>query len=263
MATAAVTLRFSGARPARRVPAATCGLAFDRIGGPVVAVCGLAGGAGTSTVALALASRATTESRAPVLLADAAEATGGLAHLAGARSPRPLTDLARLLVDGDAAGDTYTEFASGLRLVAAGPGPAGERDRVDTRAVLVQAREAHGLVVLDCGTKWLDDSAALAEADAVIWTMPATQLGVATARTILDARAAPNPTAHRELLVAREVAGADRVRVRSLRRVVEDRCDRVVLMRHDPRVATTTARDGALLEVLSAIAPMLHRAAAR
>ena len=68
MGAAAVAARLAQARLAARPRQATCDLAFDRAGGPVVAVCGLAGGVGSSTLALALSRQAALESCAPVLL---------------------------------------------------------------------------------------------------------------------------------------------------------------------------------------------------
>ncbi|HEX5926038.1 MAG TPA: hypothetical protein VFY45_19565, partial [Baekduia sp.] len=78
------------------------GLAFDELGGPLVAVCGLAGGAGTSTVTFALAQQAAATSTAPMLLTEADPLRAGLGVLAGNMSPHPLAELARRVAE-DAA----------------------------------------------------------------------------------------------------------------------------------------------------------------
>src|SRR5436305_1368767 len=70
-----------------------CGLAFERLGGPLVAVCGLAGGAGTTTLALALARQAARESALPVPPRAAGSATGDPAPR------RRLRELAERYVD--------------------------------------------------------------------------------------------------------------------------------------------------------------------
>ena len=67
MDAAAIAARIPLARGRARNETAVCGLAFDTTGGPLVAICGLVGGAGTTTLALCLGHQAATESDAPVL----------------------------------------------------------------------------------------------------------------------------------------------------------------------------------------------------
>src|SRR4051812_36549590 len=66
MAAAALAARVPLLNARRSEAAPACGLAFDEPGGPLVAVCGLVGGAGASTLALCLARQAAHESAAPV-----------------------------------------------------------------------------------------------------------------------------------------------------------------------------------------------------
>ena len=61
---------------------------------PLIAVCGLTGGIGTSTLALLAAHALSADASGPVLLCELDGAGGGLAELAGASSPRSLTQLA-------------------------------------------------------------------------------------------------------------------------------------------------------------------------
>src|SRR5215207_1963038 len=121
MAAAALTdrLPLPGRRTASR-PASSEQLAFHRPGGPLVAVYGLAGGAGTSTLAYLLARRAARHSTVPVLLTEL-DPGGGLVALAGAAAP-----LERLLDDARAA--------HGLVVVDAGQPAAGEAEQLLTMA---------------------------------------------------------------------------------------------------------------------------------
>ena len=99
MAAAALAARIALPRTARSDGTPVCGLAFNELGGPLVALCGLTGGAGTSTLALLLARQAAAESSAPVLLTEADPLRPGLAALAGCATPRPLIALAHELDD--------------------------------------------------------------------------------------------------------------------------------------------------------------------
>jgi hypothetical protein len=101
------------------------------------------------------------------------------------------------------------------------------------RALLRQARDAHGLVIVDCGTDWATDGLLLTNATHVIWTLPATALGLARARALLDSDVLPAPGAWREVLVATAPSRSSSVTVRALRRLARSRCDRLVLIAHD------------------------------
>src|SRR5215208_3341661 len=111
MAAAALAARIALPRTARSDGTPVCGLAFNQLGGPLVAFCGLTGGAGTSTIALLLARQAAAESSAPVLLAEADPLHPGLAALAGCATPRPLIALADELHNGRVPSETFVELA--------------------------------------------------------------------------------------------------------------------------------------------------------
>src|SRR4051794_41494591 len=112
MGATAIAARIKLPRAAtQRDHASACGLAFDQPGGPLVAVCGLAGGAGTSTLALALARQAAHESTAPVLLCETDSSAGGLAAVAHASSRLSLGELATSALSGAAL--TAPPFATG------------------------------------------------------------------------------------------------------------------------------------------------------
>lgn len=226
----------------RTPPAAGVPLAFDATGGPVVAVCGLVGGAGTSTLAYLLASRAARASTIPVLLAGL-DGDAGITAMAGTASSCSLRELAHAVDEGRALARPFAELPDGLRVVAAAargrsvppPGDALER-------VLADARELHGLVVIDAGTLLAPESPALLQsATHVLFVMTATVSAVRQAALLaaddVFAAAAGRPTAlvavatHRLMPPVREVrrlaaAHVDRLLlVPYLDEIVRGRCD--------------------------------------
>ena len=88
MGAAAIAARIPLPRRSRRATA-DCAAGLRTLGGPLVAVCGLAGGAGTSTLALLLARQAARESTAPVLLDRGRPARAGLACSPATRRRTP------------------------------------------------------------------------------------------------------------------------------------------------------------------------------
>jgi MinD-like ATPase involved in chromosome partitioning or flagellar assembly len=234
------------------------GLAFDELGGPLVAVCGLAGGAGTSTLALLLARQAAAASAAPVLLTEADPRRAGLCVRTGRATPRALIALAHELAEHRAPTDTFVELAPGLRLIAAEPRPTAEPDRDALRALLNQAQDAHGLVVVDCATSWTAESPVLAHASHLVWTIPATPLGLASGNAQLAA--APPRGRTTEVLVATAVVPRPRVSVRALRKLARGRCDQLVLIPHDEALARGehTATESTA-RTIAALAPTLRR----
>jgi Flp pilus assembly CpaE family ATPase len=257
MAAAALAARIPLA--ARRAQDHACGLAFDELGGPLVAVCALAGGAGASTLALQLARQAAVESAAPVLLAEADPMHAGLATLAGCASPRPLTALASDLADERVPESTFLELAPRLRLIAATPQSPSPVEPGALAALLAQARDAHGLVIVDCATHWTPTSPPVGNATHIIWAVPATPAGLARAQQQLQAADTTPPAGRaREVLVATAVAGQQpTVRVRALRKLARDRCERLVLIPYDNAAAQGTLAT-APLRALTALAPTLR-----
>ena len=258
MGAAALATRIGLARRSVRRDVAAGALAFDDLGGPLVAVCGLAGGAGTSTLALLLARQVAAASAAPILLAEADPQRAGLALLTGRATPRPLVALAHELADQRTPTDTFVELEPGLRLIAAKPQAIHEDDPEALGALLGQACEAHGLVIVDCGTNWTTDTAILAHATHIVWTIPATPLGLAAGHARLEI--APPPGRWREVLAASATASPPRVSVRALRKLARQRCEQLVLVAHDDALARggQTPSD-ATLRAVAAMAPTLRR----
>jgi len=237
MGAAALVARIALPWTARSDGTPVCGLAFNELGGPLVAVCGLTGGAGTSTLALLLARQAAAESSAPVLLAEADPLRPGLAALAGCATPRPLIALARELDDDRVPSETFLELAPRLRLIAATPQQCAPPSPDALRALLGQARDAHGLTLIDCGTHWSAGDPVLGAATHIIWTVAATPTGLARARAHLTAGVAPAQGRRREMLAVAAIVPRPLVPVRALRQVARRRCERLVLIAHDERLA--------------------------
>lgn len=259
MAAAAVTAGAPRALTARR--RATSGLAFDEPGGPLVAVCGLAGGAGTTTIAMQLARRAAAASAAPVLLIEGEPGDGGLAVAAGHATPHTLHELAEQLADQAALTDAFLELEAGLRLVAVGPqarrlpAPAAA-----VSALLVEARAAHGLVVVDCATTWTVDAPILKAATHILWCAPATPAGLAKTQSAFGSDRMPAPGRAIEALIATALQPRARVSARALRRSAGARCERLILIPHSDAIARGEHdADGALQHALLGLAPILRR----
>lgn len=257
MGAAAITTRVRLPRALAPRSVAAGALAFDQLGGPLVSVCGLAGGAATSTVALLLARHVAAASAAPILLAEADSQRAGLSVIAGRTTPRPLIGLARELAEERTPTDTFVELDPGLRLIAAKPQAIPMAQAEALGALLTQARDAHGLVVVDCGTSWTADSPVLAQATHLFWTIPATPLGLAIGQARLDL--APPPGRLPEVLAATAITPEPRVSVRALRKLANRRCERLVLIPYDDALARgQQAACDATSRAVAAMAPTLR-----
>lgn len=259
MGAAAIAARLPLPRTAGRERAALSTLAFDELGGPLVAVCGLVGGAGTSTLALALSRQAAAASTAPVLVTEAEPSLASLAVLTGQTAPHPLLELARRVADNAAPAQTFVELEAGLRLVAARPRRCQTPETNAVRALLHEARAAHGLVVVDCGTSWTAASPILDAATHTLWSMPASSAGLARARAILDSDLLPPAGRTAEVLVATAHSPRPDVRVRALRRLAAGRCERLILIPHSAAAAHgERTTDEATVRAIAGLAPTLR-----
>ena len=88
--------------------------------GPLLAVCGLCGGAGASTIAYLTALAAARRGTGAVLVADTGGPTGGISHYAGVQAPRSLTELAEH-VHADSVRQPVATTRDGLRVLATEP----------------------------------------------------------------------------------------------------------------------------------------------
>lgn len=205
------------------------GLSFERTPGPVFAVAGLAGGAGASILAYLTAATAASQSTVPVLVADTGGSTAGLAAHAGVSAPRTLAEIAECLdAHEPITGAVWAQGESGLRVLAARPQFTVDASREGVQRILSDAREAHGLTVIDVGTLGRPaEQAALAAATHVAWVLSASSDGIARATRVLQRIA---PLRKPEIIVARAPAGLDRPRLEPLGDLADWRRSPLVLM---------------------------------
>ena len=207
--------------------------------GALLAVCGLCGGAGTSTLAYLVALAAARSHPGSVLVADTGGPTGGLSCYAGVETPRSLAELSE---DALARPSTGLVIATGRdRVLVLATGPRFTRAcacaREGIELLLDQARERYTLTVIDCGTLSRDaDQIALASASHVAWVLPATLSAMRRAHRVLAA--ATPQFFDQEVLVARHDGPTRRAPLKDLRRIANDRGATLVLLPTVPDLAT-------------------------
>lgn len=206
-------------------------------GRPLLAVVGLCGGAGASTLAYLVARSRAEAGGGPVLVGDAGGPTAGLASYAGAESGRSLPELANAIAAGASLADgLFADDVPGLRVIAAGPELETRSDPAGLARLLGDARRAHRLTVIDCGTLGGEtESLILNAATHVAWVLPATLSGVRRAGRVLAA--AGVEVARREIVVARHDAGGRRAPAEQLSTLAERRAAPLVLMPNIPDLA--------------------------
>lgn len=191
---------------------------------PLVAVRGVTGGAGTTSLAFALACEATATSGRPALIAETEGP--GLETVAGVRSPVGLNDLPALTESGPSPGGVWAE-AFGTRVLTGSPRPEVAPAAL-TRAI-DDARCAHSLVVLDGGAS---SEPCLSEAVTdTIWVATASATGLERAAAQLKHTPATGC-----VLAVVAVHGSNVVRTRDVRQVARGVCDALVLVPHDPEL---------------------------
>jgi hypothetical protein len=202
-----------------------------------MAVCGLCGGAGASTLSYLLARYGVRELDGHVLVCDSGS-TGGLASLADVESPRSLSEAAAEVALGlPRAGGLYAvdESASGqrgeLRVIATGPhfDSGGDPDGVQALLSLARQGGAHVLVVVDCGTlQQAADRLALRAASHIAWVLPATRGGVCRSERVLAV--VPDTAPAVELIVARRQPEQRAAPLKALKALAESRQATLVLL---------------------------------
>jgi MinD-like ATPase involved in chromosome partitioning or flagellar assembly len=201
--------------------------------GPLLAVCGLTGGAGATTLAYLVALAAARQEVGPVLVADTGGPSGGLAALAGVETLHSPPELAAHVATGEPLrGEVYATGPAGVRVLASAPEFTPTRPHEQLARLLIDAREAHRLTVIDCGTLARDaDRVALAAATHIAWVLPATADGISRGRRVLDAAPA---TEAKALLVGRRDVHQSKAPLRELRHIATDRRAPLVLVPHVP-----------------------------
>lgn len=259
MAAAALSTRIAVRANTHR-GVAGCSMRFDQPGGPLVAICGLTGGAGTTTLALLLAQQAARHSAAPILLSESQADRAGLASITGHSTPIGLAALARRIADDQTPTETFAELEPRLRLIAAAPGTADDARPDALRALLAQAHDAHGLVIIDCANPSGAAPAVLDAASHIIWVLPATRPGLASGAALLASGVLPPPGRACEVLVATAREPHRAVSVRALRKLAAVRCERLVLMPYSSGLARGELTvDERIAHALTGLAPTLRR----
>jgi MinD-like ATPase involved in chromosome partitioning or flagellar assembly len=212
--------------------------------GRLLAVCGLCGGAGASTLAYLVALAAARSHPDSVLVADTGGPTGGLSGYAGVETPRSIAELSEYLVAGPPTEPAVAAGSDGVRVLATGPRFTAECAPDGIGLLLDQARECYALTVIDCGTLASDaDRVALARASHVAWVLPATVSGLHRAGRVLDAITLHVP--RDEVLVARHQGHARKAPLKELRQLARHRSATLVLLPTLPDIAVGDA-DAAL-----------------
>lgn len=229
--------------------------------GPLLAVAGLCGGAGASTLAYLLAKHATIASGLPVLACDTGGPTAGLAAYSGIEVAHSLPRLANALAASDRPGTPIcVDDGTGLRIIARRPALDPPADADGLARVLGDARAAHALTVVDCGTlRGPTERHALALATHVAWVIPTNRVGIARSAATLDLFELDG--ARPEVLVARNDPAEAKPPIEELTRMAERRRAPLVLMPSVPDLArqpVTEALD-ATGQALEAIHSILRR----
>jgi Flp pilus assembly CpaE family ATPase len=203
--------------------------------GRVVAVCGLGGGAGTTTLAYLVALHASRRSARPILACDAGGPGAALAAAAGSSSPLSLAAASEAIARGLLERRPFASLSPTLRLIARPPQLADDFDREGLATLIAHARAAHALVVCDCGTLQRPIERELAAAaDRIAWVTHASAVGIRAAEAALASLAALR--CNREVLVARAMHGS-RAERRALLALAEDHAAPLVLVPSLPEVA--------------------------
>jgi len=163
--------------------------------------------------------------------------SAGLTVLAGQAGPLSLRGLAQQVADGQTPARSFVELEPRLRLLASPPRHDAATEPEHLRALLRDARAAHGLVIVDCGTDWAATGPVLNEASHIVWALPATRAALARAQALIASDVLPRPGGWRELLAATALDRRTTAGVRALRQLARQRCERLVLIPHSDALA--------------------------
>jgi MinD-like ATPase involved in chromosome partitioning or flagellar assembly len=201
--------------------------------GALVAVCGVCGGAGSTTLAYLVARSAARAGKDAVLVCDLGGVAAGLAECAGVESALSLPSLANAIGAGEEPIEAvFAHGGDGLRVLARGPRFEQPLDSKGLVRVLQQAREAHYLTLVDCGVPGERcEEIVLAAATHVIWVLPVRPSAARRSRRLLGLF--PGDASRDEIVVAREdLRAATKASAESLAALASERRAPLVLMPH-------------------------------
>jgi Flp pilus assembly CpaE family ATPase len=207
------------------------------VAAPLLAVAGLCGGAGASTLAFLAARHAARAGERPVLVADTGGPSGGLAACARVAVARSLPRAAAAIAAHEPLGaGLFADAGDGLRVMASAPEPPVDVAAAAAARVLKDARGAHRLTVVDCGLPGgALEQQVLETATHLAWVLPATLGGARRARRTLELFA-PR-TDRREVVVARHDAAGATVPLSLLKELAASRRAPLLLVPHIPDLA--------------------------
>jgi hypothetical protein len=192
----------------------------------LLAVCGIGGGAGTSTLAYLSAMYVQQFAPKPILLCDAGGPGASLAAMAGKGSPLSLPQAATAVAADALGAPLFVQLTARLRLIGREPGFDDAPDPDGLARLLDDARDAHPVTIVDCGTLQRPVERSVAEqASSLLWVTRGTPGGAGQAkaalghlplradREILAVRATEerNAAAEHELMSAADLRGASLV----------------------------------------------------
>lgn len=174
-------------------PQPTAPSGVDPDGPPVVAVCGTAGGAGTSTVTALMAFIAAEQNRGPVLLTDMGGPASALSALIGKKAGYSLGSAANAHRIGLFATNGTAPFEkvnSNLRLMSKEPDALDLTTSTTDKALtelLQDAQEDHYATFVDCGRlEQAGEQQIAAAATHVVWVVGATRTDARKARSMIS-----------------------------------------------------------------------------
>lgn len=153
---------------------------------PLIAACGIGGGVGTSTLAFLTAMYMQHSASAPILLCDTGGPGASLASLAEQSSQLSLPQAASA-IGADALGvPLFVQLTAKLRLIARDPEFDDYTDPDGLERLLFDARSAHPVTIVDCGTLQRPVERAVAEqATSILWIAPDSMAGAKQAKAVL------------------------------------------------------------------------------
>jgi hypothetical protein len=228
---------------------------------PLLAVAGLCGGAGATTLAYLVGRYEADVLTAPVLVCDTGGPRGGLAAYSGVELPRSLPRLANAVAAHQPlTGGLFADDGSGLRVLASRPRFESDADPQGVARLLKDARLAHALTIADCGTLATStDRQVLEAASHVAWVLPATAAGVARGAGVLGLF--DGSGMRQELVIARNDPAERKPPMGQLSELAESRQAPLVLMASVPDLAAQPIADA--LEVTAVALSAIHSVISR
>jgi hypothetical protein len=175
----------------------------------IVAVCGLHGGAGTTTVAQLLAHAAAHHAPGSVLLCDADPGAGDQALAHGLASASDLHALASMVAERrQPTVVPWADLPNGVRLLSRAPSARPPAPAHAAAQVLRDAATTHQLVVIDAGPLTSPHAApALRVTDLVVWALDASAQTDRCAALLTSTHS--TPARHAPWLLAVSATGRD------------------------------------------------------